>query len=55
MSYEGVNHERMVHLRQDKIAGIAADIPLLEVNDETGDAQLLLVSWARRTPPWPPV
>jgi 2-oxoglutarate ferredoxin oxidoreductase subunit alpha len=34
-----------VHLRRDKIAGIAADIPLLEVNDETGDAQLLLVSW----------
>jgi 2-oxoglutarate ferredoxin oxidoreductase subunit alpha len=45
VSYEGVNHERMVHLRRDKIAGIAADIPLLEVNDETGDAQLLLISW----------
>ncbi len=45
VSYEGVNHERMVHLRRDKIAGIAADIPLAEVNDETGDAQLLLVSW----------
>ena len=41
----GVNHERMVHLRRNKIAGIAADIPPLEVNDETGDAQLLLVSW----------
>ena len=45
VSYEGVNHERMVHLRRDKIAGIAADIPLAEVNDETGDAQLVLVSW----------
>jgi 2-oxoglutarate ferredoxin oxidoreductase subunit alpha len=45
VSYEGVNHERMVHLRRDKIAGIAADIPLVEVNDETDDAQLLLVSW----------
>ncbi|MGP0029359.1 MAG: 2-oxoacid:acceptor oxidoreductase subunit alpha [Acidimicrobiales bacterium] len=45
VSYEGVNHERMVHLRENKIAGIAADIPLLDVNDETGDAQLLLVSW----------
>ena len=45
VSYEGVNHERMVHLRRDKIAGIAADIPPVEVNDETGDAQLLLVSW----------
>jgi 2-oxoglutarate/2-oxoacid ferredoxin oxidoreductase subunit alpha len=45
VSYEGVNHERMVHLRRDKIAGIAADIPPVQVNDETGDAQLLLVSW----------
>jgi 2-oxoglutarate ferredoxin oxidoreductase subunit alpha len=45
VSYEGINHERMVHLRRDKIAGIANDIPLLTVNDETGDAQLLLVSW----------
>jgi 2-oxoglutarate ferredoxin oxidoreductase subunit alpha len=45
VSYEGINHERMVHLRRDKIAGIAADIPPVEVNDETGDAQVLLVSW----------
>ncbi len=45
VSYEGINHERMVHLRRDKIAGIAADIPPVEVNDESGDAQLLLVSW----------
>ncbi len=45
VSYEGVNHERMVHLRRDKIAGIAADIAPVEVNDEGGDAQLLLVSW----------
>jgi 2-oxoglutarate ferredoxin oxidoreductase subunit alpha len=45
VDYEGVNHELMVHLRRNKIAGIAADIPKLEVNDETGDAQLLLVSW----------
>ena len=45
VSYEGVNHERMVHLRRDKVARIAADIPPVEVNDETGDAQLLLVSW----------
>jgi 2-oxoglutarate/2-oxoacid ferredoxin oxidoreductase subunit alpha len=45
VSYEGVNHERMVHLRRDKIAGITADVPPVEVNDETGDAQLLLVSW----------
>ncbi len=45
VSYDGNNHERMVHLRQDKIAGIAKDIPLLAVDDPTEDAQLLLVSW----------
>ena len=45
VSYEGVNHERMVHLRHARIAGIASDIPPVTVNDETGDAQLLLVSW----------
>jgi 2-oxoglutarate/2-oxoacid ferredoxin oxidoreductase subunit alpha len=45
VSYEGINHERMVHLRRDKIAGIVADVPPVEVNDESGDAQLLLVSW----------
>ena len=45
VSYEGVNHERMVHLRHDKIAGIEGDVPPVEVNDESGDAQLLLVSW----------
>jgi 2-oxoglutarate/2-oxoacid ferredoxin oxidoreductase subunit alpha len=43
VSYDGVNHERMVHLRRDRIAGI--EVPPVEVNDETGDAQLLLVSW----------
>ena len=45
VSYDGVNHERMVHLRRDKITGIASDIPPVEVNDESGDAQLVLVSW----------
>ncbi len=45
VSYDGVNHERMVHLRRDKVTGIASDIPPVEVNDETGDAQLVLVSW----------
>jgi 2-oxoglutarate/2-oxoacid ferredoxin oxidoreductase subunit alpha len=45
VSYDPVNHERMVHLRRDKIAGIVADVPPVEVNDETGDAQLVLVSW----------
>ena len=44
VSYDAVNHQRMVHLRADKIAGIAADIPLAEVvGEEQGD--LLIVGW----------
>ena len=35
----------MVHLRRGKIAGIAADIPPLEVNDETATPSAAGVSW----------
>jgi 2-oxoglutarate ferredoxin oxidoreductase subunit alpha len=35
----------MVHLRAAKIAGIAKDIAPLEVDDETGDAELLVIGW----------
>jgi 2-oxoglutarate ferredoxin oxidoreductase subunit alpha len=45
ISYDGVNHERMVHLRADKVAGIAEDIPPLEVDDPDGDATLLVLGW----------
>ncbi len=45
VSYDGMNHERMVHLRAAKVAGIAADIPPVEVDDEGGDAQVLVVGW----------
>jgi len=45
VSYEPANHERMVHLRAAKVAGIARDIPLVEVDDETGDAEVLVVGW----------
>ena len=45
VSYDGINHERMVHLRRDKIAGIARDLPPVAVDDESGDSQLLLASW----------
>ena len=34
----------MTDLRQAKIDGIAADIPLIEV-DGPGDAEILLVGW----------
>lgn len=45
VSYDGENHERMSHLRAAKVAGIAADIPPLEVDDPDGDADTLLLGW----------
>ncbi|MBA3551833.1 MAG: 2-oxoacid:acceptor oxidoreductase subunit alpha [Actinobacteria bacterium] len=45
ISYEAENHERMTKLRAAKVAKIADDIPLLEVDDETGDAELLVLGW----------
>ena len=45
VSYDPENHERMVRLRAAKIAGIAADIPELEVDDESGDAEVLVLGW----------
>jgi 2-oxoglutarate ferredoxin oxidoreductase subunit alpha len=45
VSYEPANHQRMIDLRAGKVAGIAADIPLLEVDDPDGDANLLLLGW----------
>jgi 2-oxoglutarate/2-oxoacid ferredoxin oxidoreductase subunit alpha len=45
VSYDPVNHETMVRLRAAKIAGIAKDIPLLDCDDPTGDAEVLVLSW----------
>jgi 2-oxoglutarate ferredoxin oxidoreductase subunit alpha len=45
ISYDGENHERMTHLRAAKIAGIAADLPPLEVDDPGGDAEILVLGW----------
>src|SRR5207248_11435651 len=45
ISYAPENHARMTELRAAKIAGIADDIPPLEVDDETGDAKLLVLGW----------
>jgi 2-oxoglutarate ferredoxin oxidoreductase subunit alpha len=44
VSYDPANHDRMVHLRQEKIDRIAQDIPELTVNgDESGG--LLVLGW----------
>jgi 2-oxoglutarate ferredoxin oxidoreductase subunit alpha len=45
ISYDGDNHQRMVELRGERIAGIAQSIALTEVDDPSGDAQLCVVGW----------
>ena len=45
VAYDGANHERMSRLRAARIAGIANDIPLLEVDDVDADAKVLVVGW----------
>src|SRR5438046_2423655 len=44
VSYDPENHDRMVRLRAQKVAGIAQDIPELEVDDPDG-AETLVLSW----------
>ena len=44
VSYDPGNHDRMVRLRAAKVAGIAADIAELEVDDPNG-ADTLVVGW----------
>jgi 2-oxoglutarate ferredoxin oxidoreductase subunit alpha len=45
ISYDPENHERMTHVRRDKIDRIAEDIPALEVDDPDGDADVLVLGW----------
>ena len=45
VSYDPDNHDHMVRLRAQKVAGIAADIPELTVDDPDGDATLLVLGW----------
>jgi len=44
VSYDPDNHDHMVRLRAQKVAGIAADIPELHVDDPDG-ASLLVLGW----------
>jgi 2-oxoglutarate/2-oxoacid ferredoxin oxidoreductase subunit alpha len=44
VSYDPDNHDYMVRVRAQKVAGIAADIPELSVDEEGGE-QLLVLSW----------
>ena len=43
ISYEPANHDLMTRLRQAKIDGIS--VPDIEVDDPSGEAELLLVGW----------
>ena len=45
ISYDPANHEHMVHVRANKVAGIASDIPQLEVLGDVDDAELLVIGW----------
>jgi 2-oxoglutarate ferredoxin oxidoreductase subunit alpha len=45
ISYDPDNHDTMTRLRQAKVDGIAASIPDLEVDDPTGDADVLVLGW----------
>jgi 2-oxoglutarate ferredoxin oxidoreductase subunit alpha len=44
VSYDAVNHEKMVHLRAEKVERIAQDIPLLQVHGEPS-GELLVIGW----------
>jgi 2-oxoglutarate ferredoxin oxidoreductase subunit alpha len=45
ISYDPDNHHRMTLLRAQKVAGIANDIPPVEVNDPDSNAELLVLGW----------
>jgi 2-oxoglutarate ferredoxin oxidoreductase subunit alpha len=45
ISYDPANHQLMSELRRDKVAGIAHDIPALEVDDPSGSARVLVIGW----------
>jgi 2-oxoglutarate ferredoxin oxidoreductase subunit alpha len=45
VSYDPENHDLMTRLRAQKVAGIASDVPELEVDDPSGDADVLVLGW----------
>ncbi len=48
VSYDPANHDRMIHLREAKIAAIAGDIPQAAPDDD--GAKLLVLSWGSTCP-----
>jgi 2-oxoglutarate ferredoxin oxidoreductase subunit alpha len=45
VAYDPANHEKMIHLRAAKIAGIQKSIPPVEAEDPKHDAKVLIMSW----------
>jgi 2-oxoglutarate ferredoxin oxidoreductase subunit alpha len=45
IAYDGANHHAMTLLRHERMARIGAQLPPLEVDDPSGDADVLLVGW----------
>ena len=51
VSYDPDNHDLMTRLRAQKVAGIAGDIPELEVDDPDGTASVLVLGWGGTSGP----
>ncbi len=45
ISYDPQNHERMSHVRRDKIRGMAKDIPLQKIEEGVESGKLLVLGW----------
>ena len=45
ISYDPSNHERMSHVRRDKIRGMASDIPLQGIEEGETSGDLLVLGW----------
>ncbi|HEX6311928.1 MAG TPA: 2-oxoacid:acceptor oxidoreductase subunit alpha [Acidimicrobiia bacterium] len=45
VEYDPANHDAMCRVRAAKVAGVAADIPPVEVDDPGDDASVLVVGW----------
>ncbi len=45
ISYDPDNHHRQTEIRHERVARIAASFPPLEVDDPTGDADVLVLGW----------
>jgi 2-oxoglutarate/2-oxoacid ferredoxin oxidoreductase subunit alpha len=45
ISYDPANHDFMVRTRQAKVDRIADSIPLVEVDDPSGEAKVLILGW----------